>query len=386
MLDKKSYIKNTSFCPLPWTGFYLEPDGKVKNCVVAGSKLGDLKKQTIPDIMADVYNLQIQADMLADNRPASCRACYDLEAGKKSLDIVSSRLYYLKEMKNLPVETYGKNKFDLRHCDVRWQNTCNFACVYCSPEYSSKWESELQIHIDKPDSHQMDKVKQYIFSHVRDLNNVYLAGGEPLLMTQNEQLLDLLLTHNPHVHLRINTNLSKVKTNVFDMVCKFQNVHWTISVESMDQEYEYIRYGGKWSEFLENLSQIKRLGHKISFNMLWLLLNPYSIFECIDYLKELGFGANSFVLGPITFPRELDVRNLPEKHLDALSDLIKFKINQKPGFLLQDGYSILLDHLQRPFQADPQKSKDFLNILDTRRRLSYEKTFPHVHNLMQGNV
>ena len=86
-----------------------------------------------------------------------------------------------------------------------------------------------------------------------------------------------------------NTNLSKVDTRVFDRICKFKNVHWTVSIETIEDEFEYIRYGGNWQDFLDNLNQINKLGHKISFNMLWFLLNYDSVFDCVDYFKGLGF-------------------------------------------------------------------------------------------------
>ena len=39
----------------------------------------------------------------------------------------------------------GKNNFNLSHVDIRWNNKCNQACVYCEPDYSSKWAQELNI-------------------------------------------------------------------------------------------------------------------------------------------------------------------------------------------------------------------------------------------------
>jgi molybdenum cofactor biosynthesis enzyme MoaA len=125
---------------------------------------------------------------------------------------------------------YQANNFDLQTIDVRWTNLCNFACVYCGPEFSSKWANELSIQTAQPTSQQQQDFKEYIFDHVSQLKHVYLAGGEPLLMKEN---LELLQNLNPGVSLRINTNLSKTDTQVFDAICKFKNVHWTVSVETI---------------------------------------------------------------------------------------------------------------------------------------------------------
>jgi len=73
-------------------------------------------------------------------------------------------------------------QFDLHTVDVRWTNLCNFACVYCGPEFSSKWESDLEFPIVRPGVDRKEKFKNYIFEHAAQLKHVYLAGGEPLLM------------------------------------------------------------------------------------------------------------------------------------------------------------------------------------------------------------
>ena len=92
-----------------------------------------------------------------------------------------------------------------------------------------------------------------------------------MLINENREFLKLLLEKNPNVQLRVNTNLSSTGTGVFQLLCEFKNVHWTISVESIEEEYEYIRYHGSWNDFLRNLKYIQTLGHKINFNMLYFI-------------------------------------------------------------------------------------------------------------------
>lgn len=354
----------------------------MKNCVLSGEELGNIKDNSIQDILASENNLGIRKAMLADEKPSSCVGCYKLEEGKKSLDIVSSRVYYLREFSKDDISEYGDG-FSLKHVDVRWQNTCNFACVYCGPEVSSRWEQELGIRFPRPDVEQRQALKDYIFSNVHQMVNVYLAGGEPLLMTENEEFLDRLFQENPNVSLRINTNLSKTHTKVFDKVLKFKNVHWTVSVESMGPEFEYIRYGGNWNDFQENLSIISSLNHKISFNMLHFLLNPLSIFDCIDHLRNIGFHPNSFVLGPITGPRQLDIRNLPGEMLQSVRKRLDEMLEDSPGYLLDDGYKILRKHLDTPFEPNLNSSIEFLSQMDARRRINGREIFKTVYEAIE---
>jgi sulfatase maturation enzyme AslB (radical SAM superfamily) len=363
---------------MPWTGLMYNFDGTVKNCIRNDDRLGNIKDTPIEEILLGTKNVTKQIN-ITNNQPAlGCHTCYDLEQGKKSFDIISDRIFYIKEFKRVPLDTYQSNQFDLQTIDVRWTNLCNFACVYCSEEFSSKWANELGAKISTPTDVQFEKFRQYIYRHAKNLKHVYLAGGEPLLMKENLELLNEL---NPDVNLRINTNLSKVDTGVFDAICRFKNVHWTVSVESVEEEFEYIRFGGQWQDFLENLNIIKQLDHKISFNMLWFLLNYASIFDCVDYLKQLGFHNNSFIIGALLQPEYLNIRQLPDSVLNSLRNTLDNRIQQKPGYLLENSYCNMRRYIDQPFEQNLQNSFERLAEMDQRRGLDSGKIFKDLYKL-----
>lgn len=380
-MSPKDYLKNKNFCPIPWTGLMYNFDGSVKNCIRSAEPIGNIQKNSIQDILNGRENVSTKRDML-DNKPGSrCYPCYDLEQNKNSFDIISDRVFYLRELKSVPLTTYqSAENFDLQTIDIRWSNLCNFACVYCYPEFSSKWENELGVKLETPVDQNKEKFAEYIYGNIKKLKHVYLAGGEPLLIKENYNLLQALKKENPDVKLRINTNLSKVDTRIFELVCSFPNVHWTLSLETIEQEYEYIRYGGKWHEFLENLNTIKKLDHLISFNMLHLLLNHLSIFECVDFLKAQGFHNNSFIIGSLLKPEFLNIRHLPDNVLTLVKDELKARINEKPGFLLENGYNNILKYIDEPMQKNLAESFNQLKVLDQRRGLDSKKIFKELYN------
>ena len=340
-MSRKLLDKN--FCVLPWTGFELEPSGVVKNCIISKETIGNIHQNSIEDILQSKKNLEIKTQMLNKEFPSNCKGCYFQEENRaKSFENISSRLYYAKELgphisNNLLDD---KNNFDLSHVDLRWNNKCNQACVYCNSDYSSKWAQELNIK-QKFEKGNVEKVKQYVFKNIKKLKNVYLAGGEPLLMNDNKEFLELLLKQNPDIHLRVNTNLSSTGTGVFQLLCQFKNVHWTISVESIEEEYEYIRHHGSWNDFLRNLKYIQTLNHKISFNMLYFILNYKSIFNCVDLLRKAGFHENSFIIGPITKPNYLNILNLPKPMLDEIKQKLEIEIQKSTGYLKNSYENIL---------------------------------------------
>jgi MoaA/NifB/PqqE/SkfB family radical SAM enzyme len=350
-------------------------DGTVKNCIRSAGPLGNIKDQSIESILVD--NNQPRQQQIVDQQPVeTCHTCYDLERGKRGFDHISDRVFYIRELKNIPTDTYQVSRFDLRTIDIRWTNLCNFACVYCGPEFSSKWSEELKIRPAVPDHQQLMDFKNYIYDHAGQLQHVYLAGGEPLLMKENLTLLEKL---SPETNIRINTNLSKVDTRVFEAVCEFPNVHWTVSVETLAEEFEYIRHGGSWPDFLENLNKIKQLGHKISFNMLHFLLNYNSIFDCVDFLKQQGFHNNSFVIGALLTPEYLNIRHLPQNVLNSVKNKLQDKINQKPGYLLEDSYRNMLHYIDTPFEKNIKLSVDKLSELDQRRGIDSRAVFKDLY-------
>jgi len=381
-MTPKEVLTNSTFCPIPWTGLmYNGFDGTIKNCIRSAGTIGNIKDAPIERVIHGNTNVLIQNKIVSDIAVPSCRTCYDLEHGKKGFDIISDRKFYIRELKNVSLDTYRAGNFNLKTIDVRWTNLCNFACVYCNPEFSSRWADELDIKQQSPTDKQRANFKQYIFEHATQLEHVYLAGGEPLLMRENLELLDLL---DPNVNLRINTNLSKVDTQVFERICQFKNVHWTVSVETIGDEFEYIRHGGQWQDFQDNLKHIKTLDHKITFNMLHFLLNYQSIFGCVDFLKAQGFHNNAFVIGALLEPEYLNIRHLPDSVLQSVKSILEARINEAPGYLLEDSYRNMLHYIEQPFKKDFLGSMNEIHTLDQRRKVDSSKIFKDLYNIKEN--
>jgi len=383
-MTPKDVLTNPYFCPMPWTGLMYNFDGRVKNCIrsdQAVGTLGNIQDHPIEEIVLGDINRTKQQNILNGQPAAGCHTCYELEHGKKGFDIISDRIFYIREFKKNSLDTYRPGNHELQTIDVRWTNLCNLACVYCSPEFSSRLANELDIKIATPTDEQTARFQEYIYRNAANLKHVYLAGGEPLLMKQNLELLSKL---NPDVNLRINTNLTKVDTGVFEAVCQFKNVHWTVSVETQGNEFEYIRFGHRWPEFLENLKHIQQLNHKISFNMLWFLLNYDTVFDCVDYLKDQGFHNNSFIIGALLTPEYLNVRHLPESVLNLLKTKLESRIAEQPGYLLEDSYRNMLHYIEQPFEKNLSNSFNKLAVMDQRRGVDSSKIFTELYKLKEG--
>ena len=88
-MDPKRAINGT-FCPVPWTGFIMNPDGEVKNCVLSNQTLGNINNTDIQDILHSDINTEIKQCMNKDQQHTGCTNCYKLEQGTTGLKNVRS--------------------------------------------------------------------------------------------------------------------------------------------------------------------------------------------------------------------------------------------------------------------------------------------------------
>lgn len=385
-MTPKEFYSSNSICSLPWVGVYVNPDGAIKNCAISKTTLGNLHTKPLEQILTGVTNTLIKKDMLANIQNSRCDACYNIE-NRAHVDSknYSNRSWHKKYgVKDVDMSIYDDpSSFDLKVLDLRWNNTCNLACVYCGPDLSSKWANELNDKSYVIDHDVLTQSKQYIFNNLSQISHVYLAGGEPLLIKENLELLNLLYEQNPLVEIRINTNLLATHSEIFKKLILFKNIKWTVSVDSMADEFAYMRYPGNWNKFYENLIDIKNQNFDINFNMVWCILNSESIFHCIDMLQDLGFHDNSFIVQCLEGPLPLDIRHLSIDCIKKLKLIIKQRISKSnPNYWLHKSLTSMYNYIDTPWNnADISLTFEFLKTLDQRRGLNSQLVFPDLYNI-----
>jgi MoaA/NifB/PqqE/SkfB family radical SAM enzyme len=383
-MNVKEFILHPTMCSLPWIGVFINPDGRISNCGINGTPLGNLNHQTLEQCLHGDVNKQIKQDMINKVAHPRCNACYSVEKFASNATISESNRSWYKRygIKSVDMSIYDSaDRFELRVLDLRWRNTCNQACVYCGPDLSSKWAQELNDYRWSVDDSIVEKNKQYIFDQLAQVNHVYLAGGEPLLMKENQELLEKLIKVNPNVEIRINTNLSKLDTPVFQLLEQFENVKWTISVDAIDSQYNYIRWPGEWSVFLQNLTKLQHRKKDINFNMVWCALNSTGLFDCIDFLNSQGFQENMYIIQCLASPPELDIRNLPENQILQLKELISARLETaNPSQWFAKCLNTMYNFLDSKSNSTLDDLKKFLGTLDQRRNLDSQALFPHIYD------
>ena len=365
---------NQSFCPAPWVSLYAEPSGKVDNCCVAKNNIGTLKSP-IEQVLTGQKNIKIQRDMLNNVEVPGCRWC------KTSPENLQQNLLNMYPDHADPL--YQSGKFQLKYLDARWSNTCNLACVYCTPGLSSLWAQELN-QVVKIEKESKNNLLDYVVNNVESLTQVYLAGGEPLLMKENEILIEEIVNRNPNCRILVNTNLLNVDTKLYHRLVALPNVQWLVSFEDMEDRYEYIRYPGKWSQFKTNLLELlKTVGpEKIGFNMVYMNLNYLTFWDTVDWAENQGLLTNKMNIALYNngdvMDGPLDIRYLNDQSREQARQRILSK-----DYSTMPGYNKTLDYLQGDVKID----KNFINYctsMDQRRNLDSRAIFPDVYQSIES--
>jgi len=380
-----NYLKNKSLCPLPFAGAVVNTNGDVLCCSISKEVLGNVKNTTLEEILITSKKLkEIRRDMLDNKFPHNCSDCYDKEKHHTNLNFenISNRLYHVKILKDSPFKLYkDEHQFELQQMDLRWRNTCNFACVYCDSHFSSVW-AQFEGQPDKMTNSAMNETFEFVKKNIKNLKTIYMAGGEPFLIKENIKVIDLVQKENPDLLLRINTNLSILTPKLYDQLKTLKNVHWIVSAEATDQKFNYIRWPGKYSTLVANIKKIQELPHKVTINMTWNLLCAFNILEFIDDMMENGVHPNQFVMNFVSDPIEQSVSNITKQQRDVLIVELKKRIdNTNNTFFLYKVYEEMIDILNRPL-LDTYRTALYNTLmdLDKKRKLNSKEIFPELYN------
>ena len=336
MEDIKS--KDT-FCPFPFTHLNMWMDGRVKPCCVAKDYIPDVN--IFKDGLEKSYNSEgykkLRVDMMNGKENKLCSGCYDLEKGGaySYRNELNDRYSHLKDDLLDKTKSDGETKLSFKHLDLRPSNICNLKCRTCSPDYSTNWIAEHKAyskelgfenfagHSLNTKTFELDIKSEYI----KDVEHIYIAGGEPLYMKQMYNFIDGL-ENKENIGLFINTNLTVInKDTFFDRFKDFKMIHLHISCDGYGEIGEFVRTNKKWDLFEENLKFVKELRERDDINLKYniqstvSILNCYHLFELRYYMMKRGYvyGDVDFTFNWVDYPFWYDVKSYPSLKNDIIN-------------------------------------------------------------------
>lgn len=298
-LDKRIAVRDRlnnvspSFCLAKWLqSTTVLHNGMTHSCHHPGQhkiRVEDIKRNP-RGLHNTPVKLKARQDMLNGVQTPECGYCWNIE--NLSKDHLSDRTFKSSDNWALPsfdqvlASGLGENTLP-SYLEVSFEHTCNFKCTYCSPEFSSSWQEEIERHgeyqLTDYKLHGLDFLRSvgrmpisrkeenpYIeafwkwWPELREnLHTFRITGGEPLLSKHTWAINDDLKLHG-HANLRYNINsnlgvpaklIEKLIEDVRGLLADQKINCFTLhtSAETVGNHQEYIRNGLVWSDFLTNV-------------------------------------------------------------------------------------------------------------------------------------
>jgi radical SAM protein with 4Fe4S-binding SPASM domain len=404
-------MESKTICALPWVHLNIIPRGKVYHCCMTTDYktfAGDLTTQTIEEVWNGEFMKNIRKDMINGIEPKACSKCFEAERTGGSSTRQNHNKFYKSKLAEIPVITAPDghvDKVDLKYWDFRFSNLCNYKCRTCGPEFSSAWIPDAEklgwIGDDKKvieienvgESTNVDFVKKYI----NTVEKIYFAGGEPLLMDEHWQILDMLdEAQRYNVILTYNSNLSKLNykdKNALDYWRKWGRRIWLWpSIDEVDERAELIRSGTNWANVENNLKAVSELNIHVRPSITVSCMNVFRIPEIIDRLIEIGVIKEEYEkMGNFSINV---VEYSPHFHVSTLSDQYRKEIKQKledyiANYKIKYGVDIrhlflhLFWHLDKPHSlTNLENFRNFTRKIDEMRGEDTLKTIPELKEVL----
>jgi hypothetical protein len=313
-------LKDT-FCSSPWFHIRIDPAGRYLPCRWSSHQdtTGHtVANTTILEFMNSNIMQGIRTQMLDGDELSMCSACHYEDGNNK----VSGR------QRQLLKSAINVNNFDKTFCSSphwplfedtyanTWSNnyypvdlqidlgnTCNSACIMCSPTYSSKLSSEYNT---------LTKIEPSIFTIYKNFKNwaddpvlvdkfvgelsaipnikyIHFLGGETLYLKSFyiicNRLIELGMAKD--ISIGTTTNCTVNSPELEYIISSFKHVHLGLSVEALHPVNDYIRYPSKHTQVSLNIVKFLELRKDYNIQLsLRITPNIFSIYH-LDTIFDL---------------------------------------------------------------------------------------------------
>ena len=383
--------ENPSFCMYPWTHLHAYPDSSVHLCCMSEMDMpvGNLNDNTLEEIWHSEHMVNIRNRMIDGLHNPECVKCYEQDKNGFMSGRVSANKHFGHHIaKANSIEP----DYEIIYWDVRFSNLCNFRCRTCGPLFSSNWYQDyVKLHQNSPTNSKVITCNLDIeecIRHIPYVEQIYFAGGEPLMMAAHWEIIAELLKQNrTDVKLIYNTNFSQLKykqLSILDMWKEFDSVSIGASLDGSGMRGEYIRKETVWKDIVDNREQMLRVCPNVDFYISCTLsiLNSYHM---PDFHKEwINYGlikAPDFNVNILMNPPHYRIDNLPMPDKEAVIEKYKRHIDYlSPIDPLQratNGFQSAINFIEQPSNA--RLFLEFMALtakMDKIRSESFNETFP----------
>lgn len=255
---------------MPWVHLHVDTRGKAHACCVGNIPFGNINSDSVATIWQGEGIRQFRQKMLRNEAEPRCGICYAREAaGATSMrqEVNAGYAHHWPAVATTQADGHAPDARPV-YWDIRFSNLCNFRCRTCWHGASSRWYEEAQ-------QLRATAGKTAVIAAARDpeaflaqlaailpeVEEIYFAGGEPLLMAEHFRLLQALVElGHTDIQLRYNTNFSRLDVGGQDLARwwqQFSRVTVGASLDASGRRGELLRKEQRWN--------------KVEANRLWLM-------------------------------------------------------------------------------------------------------------------
>jgi organic radical activating enzyme len=382
------------------------------------------------------YKKEQRKIMLKQERPSECSYCWVMEDNNKLSDrhYRSGEPWAAKDF-DVIVNSNGDEDVVPSYVEVNFNHACNLACSYCSPQFSSTWQQEIDQHGGYPTSTVHNDPDHFRGRNrpipVRDhnpyveafwqwwptlypeLEHFRMTGGEPLLDKNTYRVFDYVLANpSPKLHLNVTSNFSVDEKSwqkylaYVKQLCQegvLEHFMQYVSLDGWGSQAEYMRHGldfdllwNRVNQFLNEVPYRNSLTFIVTMNNLSVtsLENLFAGILGLRKTYSTTYQRVWFDTPVLRTPTWQSLQLLPESYADKLEHLWAWMIRQtetpKDPFHGFKDYEIArLDRdiawMRDGQKLDPayvvQNKADFYRFFsehDRRRNTDFLKTFPEM--------
>ncbi len=400
--------KSDTFCLLPFIHMATKTDGDIKLCCRSWP-IGNILDTSLEKLWnSDVYR-EVRRQMLNGERADQCHACWRHE----EIGVRSMRQRYNKTRTErympqvLKVHDDYTMPFEIPILESKMSNFCNLKCRMCHPLDSTSWAKDWETieHLmentngstfrkvrefgltRKPHISGWEKNEQFWVEFERlapGFDRIEFAGGEPLIDPIHYRILNILKKYGSNIELKYSTNLTKLnykKDNILELWNHFRSVEIMISMDGVDDVYNYIRQLSDYNIIKNNILQV--IDHprviKVAGACTFQIYNIFSMAEIFDrFTEELNIDIHTH---RVNYPTFLDMRVIPDviskpltKQLIEYRDSIESKTH--PNWTPERKHNAI-KHAQDNINAlnggdmteHLQEFREFSDLLDKRQQV-----------------
>ncbi len=433
-LDFKHQVldtKSASFCAAKWYNATIWlGSGQTTSCHHPPAHAIDLEELKVNP--AALHNTAKKKDdrkkMLAGDRPAGCEYCWkieDMATDAISDRVYKSRIYPIKALDDAYNTPYNQD-VNLRTLEIAFDRTCQFACSYCNPAFSSTWVKDIKRHgaytalvSDGRNhfTHIHNSAQLYKYGETnpyveafhqwwesdlhKTLQELRITGGEPLMTGGTWKLINWFKENKGKstTRLAINSNLG-ADIDIDRLIYSVDGVEIDLytSNESVGAQAEYIRDGLDYTVWMQNVVKLIESGKfrgvhvMCTINALCLDSLPEFLEQLTELKKKYGRDSVSFTLNILRFPSFQSPLVLPADIKTKYKENLSQWLSQHKDFEYMHEHEInhmlrLIDYLDivKTPHSDtfemPMLHNDFYQFFsqyDTRRNKDFRNTFPNL--------